>query len=101
MHPVLRKCSATATASAAPSSGSVAEPSSSSSTSDRVSATRAMRFTFTTCAENVERFSAHVVNVNRIARVADTRSLVLLDELGSATDPEEGAALAVAVAEHF
>ena len=28
-------------------------------------------------------------------------SLILLDELGSATDPEEGAALAVAVAEHF
>ena len=32
---------------------------------------------------------------------ADAESLVLLDELGSATDPEEGAALAVAVAEHF
>ncbi len=46
-------------------------------------------------------FSAHVVNVERIARVADEHSLVLLDELGSATDPEEGAALAVAVAEHF
>jgi DNA mismatch repair protein MutS2 len=42
-----------------------------------------------------------VVNVNRIARAADEHSLVLLDELGSATDPEEGAALAVAVAEHF
>lgn len=46
-------------------------------------------------------FSAHVLNVNRIARVANENSLVLLDELGSATDPEEGAALAVAVAEHF
>jgi len=46
-------------------------------------------------------FSAHVLNVNRIAGVADANSLVLLDELGSATDPEEGAALAVAVAEHF
>ena len=33
--------------------------------------------------------------------MATARSLVLLDELGSATDPEEGAALAVAVAEHF
>ena len=46
-------------------------------------------------------FSAHVLNVDRIARIADANSLVLLDELGSATDPEEGAALAVAVAEHF
>ncbi|MDQ2925075.1 MAG: Smr/MutS family protein [Acidobacteriota bacterium] len=51
--------------------------------------------------QNLSTFSAHVVNVNRIARVADANSLVLLDELGSATDPEEGAALAVAVAEYF
>ncbi len=46
-------------------------------------------------------FSAHILNVNRIARMADEDSLVLLDELGSATDPEEGAALAVAIAAHF
>jgi DNA mismatch repair protein MutS2 len=51
--------------------------------------------------QNLSTFSAHVVNVDQIARHADARSLVLLDELGSATDPEEGAALAVAVAEHF
>jgi DNA mismatch repair protein MutS2 len=51
--------------------------------------------------QNLSTFSAHVVNVDRISRLADTHSLVLLDELGSATDPEEGAALAVAVAEHF
>jgi DNA mismatch repair protein MutS2 len=51
--------------------------------------------------QNLSTFSAHVVNVDRIARLADASSLVLLDELGSATDPEEGAALAVAVAEHF
>ncbi len=50
---------------------------------------------------NLSSFSAHVVNVDRISRSADRRSLVLLDELGSATDPEEGAALAVAVADHF
>jgi DNA mismatch repair protein MutS2 len=46
-------------------------------------------------------FSAHMTNLDRLARLADARSLVLLDELGSATDPEEGAALAVAVAGFF
>jgi DNA mismatch repair protein MutS2 len=46
-------------------------------------------------------FSAHIVNLNRLSQLADSRSLVLLDELGSATDPEEGSALAVAVAAHF
>ncbi|MGD0345636.1 MAG: Smr/MutS family protein [Terracidiphilus sp.] len=46
-------------------------------------------------------FSAHIVNLDRLSRLADARSLVLLDELGSATDPEEGAALAVAVAAYF
>jgi DNA mismatch repair protein MutS2 len=51
--------------------------------------------------QNLSTFSAHVVNVNRIAGLADEGSLVLLDELGSATDPDEGSALAVAVAEHF
>ncbi|HEV2646622.1 MAG TPA: Smr/MutS family protein [Acidobacteriaceae bacterium] len=50
---------------------------------------------------NLSSFSAHVVNVNRIAREAGADALVLLDELGSATDPEEGAALAVAIAGHF
>jgi DNA mismatch repair protein MutS2 len=50
---------------------------------------------------NLSTFSSHIVNVGRIAGCAEEDSLVLLDELGSATDPEEGAALAVAVAEHF
>ena len=50
---------------------------------------------------NLSSFSAHILNVDRIARVADADSLVLLDELGSATDPEEGSALAVAIAGHF
>jgi DNA mismatch repair protein MutS2 len=56
-------------------------------------------------AQSIERdlssFSSHVVNLDRISREATANSLILLDELGSATDPEEGAALAVAVASHF
>ena len=50
---------------------------------------------------NLSSFSAHVTNLDRISRSSGPESLVLLDELGSATDPEEGAALAVAVAAHF
>jgi DNA mismatch repair protein MutS2 len=46
-------------------------------------------------------FSAHITNLDRLSLLADTYSLVLLDELGSATDPEEGSALAVAVANFF
>jgi DNA mismatch repair protein MutS2 len=51
--------------------------------------------------QNLSTFSAHITNIDFISRTATPRTLVLLDELGSATDPEEGAALAVAIAEHF
>jgi Mismatch repair ATPase (MutS family) len=51
--------------------------------------------------EALSTFSAHITNLDRLSRLAGPNALVLLDELGSATDPEEGAALAVAVAHYF
>ncbi len=42
-------------------------------------------------------FSAHVANISRILKIADPLSLVLIDELGTGTDPDEGGALACAV----
>jgi DNA mismatch repair protein MutS2 len=52
-------------------------------------------------AQDLSTFSAHIRRLNAIAQRATDHSLVLLDELGSATDPDEGAALAAAVAAHF
>src|SRR5271166_5036260 len=51
--------------------------------------------------QNLSTFSAHVTNIDFISHHATRDSLVLLDELGSATDPEEGAALAVSIADFF
>jgi DNA mismatch repair protein MutS2 len=51
--------------------------------------------------ENLSTFSAHVSNIREMTLDVTPASLVLLDELGAATDPEEGGALGVAVVEHF
>ncbi len=51
--------------------------------------------------QNLSTFSAHVTKIDFISHHTTAHSLVLLDELGSATDPEEGAALAVAIADYF
>ncbi|MEO7653740.1 MAG: Smr/MutS family protein, partial [Bryobacteraceae bacterium] len=46
-------------------------------------------------------FSAHIVRIREMVLDVTPDSLVLLDELGAATDPEEGGALGVAVVDHF
>lgn len=48
---------------------------------------------------NLSTFSAHTNKVIEIIRTADRNSLILLDELGSGTDPVEGSALAIAIIE--
>jgi DNA mismatch repair protein MutS2 len=51
--------------------------------------------------QSLSTFSAHVTTIREMVEVATAESLVLLDELGRATDPEEGGALGVAILDHF
>jgi DNA mismatch repair protein MutS2 len=52
-------------------------------------------------AADLSTFSAHMLNLKTMLQAATTQSLVLVDEMGTGTAPEEGAALAVALLDEF
>jgi DNA mismatch repair protein MutS2 len=52
-------------------------------------------------AANLSTFTSHVANIARMIELCEAPALVLLDEVGTGTDPEEGSALGVAVVDYF
>lgn len=52
-------------------------------------------------AANLSTFTSHVANIASMIETCELPALVLLDEVGTGTDPEEGSALGVAVVDHF
>lgn len=52
-------------------------------------------------AANLSTFTAHIANIRHMIELCESPALVLLDEVGTGTDPEEGSALGVAVVDHF
>ncbi len=51
--------------------------------------------------QNLSTFSSHISKIKNIVKNATSNSLVLLDELGSGTDPKEGSSLAISIVNHF